>query len=146
MPDRFSCLDVDREPEFGRLLHREIFRLFAIQDACDVNTNSAVGIAKITPIADETPPQLRTRVPDKRPVTVCRAVNETIRSRCDCRECICADQQSFHIVPTQIRKCAVDLIRIARFQNHQMQSQPACRFGLPAEQLLRERGFAGFTK
>jgi hypothetical protein len=42
--ERFSCLEIDDELVFGRLNHRQVARLGALEDAASVPTGQAICI------------------------------------------------------------------------------------------------------
>src|SRR5262245_27139261 len=51
--ERLGGLEVDDQLEFGRLLHRQVRWLLALEDAIDVAGGAAVGLDRVGPIGDQ---------------------------------------------------------------------------------------------
>jgi hypothetical protein len=51
--ERLSGFEIDDELKFSRVLHRQINRLLALEDATDVASGAPVGINRISPIGDQ---------------------------------------------------------------------------------------------
>src|SRR5689334_12531716 len=51
--ERLGGFQVDDEMEFGRLLHRQVGRPLALQDAIDITGGKAKGFDPIDPVADQ---------------------------------------------------------------------------------------------